>query len=221
MVRRRPTPSCTTAPSCSPSVRRPSPSSRSAVTKEQLVARGVDAGRVIVAASAADVGAQLPTLLRAQAADRRPDAIATGDSYKDQVQNQWNENPVGSHHARESQPHTLEWFREVERHRYGVYAPWMPGTMEFAQHAGHDVLEIGGGLGTDLAQFAAAGADGHRSRSGGRPPAACRGEFPAQRSHRPLHSPRRGAPAVSRCVVRSRLQQRRSASHAEHRGGRH
>jgi ubiquinone/menaquinone biosynthesis C-methylase UbiE len=130
----------------------------SAVTKEQLVARGVDAGRVIVAASAADVGAQLPTLLRAQAADRRPDAIATGDSYKDQVQNQWNENPVGSHHARESQPHTLEWFREVERHRYGVYAPWMPGTMEFAHHAGHDVLEIGGGLGTDLAQFAAAGA---------------------------------------------------------------
>jgi ubiquinone/menaquinone biosynthesis C-methylase UbiE len=131
---------------------------RSPATKEQLVTRGVDAGRVIVAATAADVGAQLPTLLRAQAADRRPDAIATGDSYKDQVQNQWNENPVGSHHARESQPHTLEWFREVERHRYGVYAPWMPETMEFAQHAGHDVLEIGGGLGTDLAQFAAAGA---------------------------------------------------------------
>ena len=24
------------------------------------------------------------------------------------------------------QPHTLEWFQEVERYRYGVYAPWMP-----------------------------------------------------------------------------------------------
>jgi SAM-dependent methyltransferase len=74
------------------------------------------------------------------------------------VQNQWDNNPVGSHHARASQPHTLEWFVEVERHRYEVYAPWMPGTMEFAAHAGHDVLEIGGGMGTDLAQFATHGA---------------------------------------------------------------
>ena len=30
--------------------------------------------------------------------------------------------------------------------------------MEFAKHAGHDVLEIGGGMGTDLAQFALHGA---------------------------------------------------------------
>ena len=130
----------------------------SVAIKEQLAARGVAAGRVLVAASAADIGAGLPELLHRQAADRRPSAIVSGDSYKDQVQNQWNENPVGSHHARESQPHTLEWFREVERHRYGVYAPWMPETMEFARHRGHDVLEIGGGLGTDLAQFAANGA---------------------------------------------------------------
>jgi ubiquinone/menaquinone biosynthesis C-methylase UbiE len=34
----------------------------------------------------------------------------------------------------------------------------MPDTMEMAAHAGHDVLEIGGGMGTDLAQFAAHGA---------------------------------------------------------------
>ncbi|PYR36000.1 MAG: hypothetical protein DMF93_20705 [Acidobacteria bacterium] len=85
-------------------------------------------------------------------------SIETGDAYKDQIQNQWNQNPVGSHHAREAQPHTLDWFLEVERHRYGVYARWMPEVMEFSAHAGQDVLEIGGGIGTDLAQFAVNGA---------------------------------------------------------------
>ena len=34
----------------------------------------------------------------------------------------------------------------------------MPEVMEFAKHADRDVLEIGGGMGTDLAQFAANGA---------------------------------------------------------------
>jgi ubiquinone/menaquinone biosynthesis C-methylase UbiE len=34
----------------------------------------------------------------------------------------------------------------------------MPETMEFARHAGEELLEIGGGMGTDLAQFAKHGA---------------------------------------------------------------
>jgi ubiquinone/menaquinone biosynthesis C-methylase UbiE len=84
--------------------------------------------------------------------------VETGDAYKDQVQNQWNNNPVGSETARSGQPHTLEWFLEVERYRYGVYAAWMPEVMEFAAHAGQQVLEVGGGMGTDLAQFAKNGA---------------------------------------------------------------
>jgi ubiquinone/menaquinone biosynthesis C-methylase UbiE len=82
----------------------------------------------------------------------------TGDVYKDQVQNQWNNNPVGSETAKGAQPHTLEWFLEVERYRHDVYAPWMPGVMEFAHHGGQQVLEVGGGTGTDLAQFARHGA---------------------------------------------------------------
>lgn len=84
--------------------------------------------------------------------------IVTGDAYKDEVQNQWNQDACGSHYVKEASRHTLDWYLEVEKYRYGSYAPWMPETMEFAQHAGEQVLEIGGGLGTDLAQFAKHGA---------------------------------------------------------------
>jgi ubiquinone/menaquinone biosynthesis C-methylase UbiE len=127
--------------------------------KGELVSRGIDAARVLVVPPGHPVG----TPLAAFAAEQqqrvsRTASIDTGDEYKDRVQDQWNQNPVGSQHARESQPHTLDWFLEVERHRYGVYAPWMPDVMEFSQHAGHDLLEIGGGMGTDLAQFARHGA---------------------------------------------------------------
>ncbi len=84
--------------------------------------------------------------------------IATGDAYKDQVQRQWNNDPAGSHYVVEAAAHTKEWFLEAERHRYGQYAPWMPKVMEFDRHRGEEVLEIGGGMGTDLAQFAQHGA---------------------------------------------------------------
>ncbi len=84
--------------------------------------------------------------------------IATGDDYKEQVQDQWNTNPVGPQYARTSRAHTLEWYQEIETHRYGVYGPWMPDVMEFSKHAGKDLLEIGGGIGTDLSQFARHGA---------------------------------------------------------------
>jgi glycosyltransferase involved in cell wall biosynthesis/ubiquinone/menaquinone biosynthesis C-methylase UbiE len=84
--------------------------------------------------------------------------VATGDRFKDEVQRQWDNDPAGSHYVERAAPHTLEWFLEAEAYRYGDYAPWMPRTMEFAAHAGEDVLEIGGGMGTDLAQFALNGA---------------------------------------------------------------
>ncbi len=86
------------------------------------------------------------------------DKIETGDSYKEEVQKQWNSNPCGAHYARQAESHTLDWYLEVERYRYGEYAPWMPRVMEFADHAGKELLEVGGGLGTDLAQFARHGA---------------------------------------------------------------
>ena len=88
-----------------------------------------------------------------------PERITTGDAYKDQVQNQWNSNPVGPQYAKVHRPHTLEWYKEIEAHRYGVYGPWMLEVMEFAEHKGHDLLEIGAGIGTDLSQFARHGAN--------------------------------------------------------------
>jgi glycosyltransferase involved in cell wall biosynthesis/ubiquinone/menaquinone biosynthesis C-methylase UbiE len=84
--------------------------------------------------------------------------IKTGDEYKDEVQNQWDNNPCGSQYVKNASQHTLDWFLEVERYRYEEYAPWMYETMEFARHSGERILEIGGGLGTDLAQFAKHGA---------------------------------------------------------------
>jgi ubiquinone/menaquinone biosynthesis C-methylase UbiE len=86
------------------------------------------------------------------------EALATGDYYKDEVQRQWDRDPCGSQYAKSTAPDTLEWYLEVERHRYGVYGPWMPKLMEFAQHRGERLLELGAGLGTDHAQFAKNGA---------------------------------------------------------------
>jgi glycosyltransferase involved in cell wall biosynthesis/ubiquinone/menaquinone biosynthesis C-methylase UbiE len=84
--------------------------------------------------------------------------VAAEDAYKRQTQEHWNAEACGSQAARAVEPRSLEWYREVERYRYQDYAPWMPKVMEFSRHAGEDVLEIGGGIGTDLAQFAAHGA---------------------------------------------------------------
>ena len=131
----------------------------SPAVRDAVVARGIDASRVMVIPLANEIARSMETKLEEQRQQpARAAVIDTGDAYKDQVQNQWNQNPVGSQHARASQPRSLEWFQEIERHRYGVYAPWMPEVMEFASHAGEDVLEIGGGIGTDLAQFASNGA---------------------------------------------------------------
>lgn len=80
--------------------------------------------------------------------------LETGDHYKDQVQQQWDQDPCGSHYVDQAKPDTLEWFLEVERYRYGTYGPWMPELMEFSRHAGEHILEIGAGIGTDHAQFA-------------------------------------------------------------------
>lgn len=87
-----------------------------------------------------------------------PALLPTGDAYKEEAQRLWNRDPCGSQYMQDTSEHTLEWFLAAERYRYEEYAPWMPETMEFERWTGRDVLEIGAGLGTDLAQFAANGA---------------------------------------------------------------
>lgn len=94
----------------------------------------------------------------ARSRGRELQRLQTGDDYKEEVQNQWNNNPVGPQYAKVTRPHTLAWFKEIEAHRYGEYGPWMREVMEFDRHAGQDVLEIGAGIGTDLSQFAQGGA---------------------------------------------------------------
>ncbi len=84
--------------------------------------------------------------------------IQTGDLYKDEVQNQWDNNPCGSQYVKDADQHTLPWFLEVEHYRYEEYAPWMAEVMEFSKHRNEKVLEVGAGIGTDHAQFAKHGA---------------------------------------------------------------
>jgi len=45
-------------------------------------------------------------------------AVAVSDSYKEQTQLQWDNDPAGSHYVKDAQPHTLQWFEEAEAYRH-------------------------------------------------------------------------------------------------------
>jgi len=77
---------------------------------------------------------------------------------KQRAREQWSADPAGAVYGGEHEVGTREFFDEVERHRYTVYAPWMPEVMGFNEFAGARLLEVGCGMGTDLLQFARGGA---------------------------------------------------------------
>lgn len=58
----------------------------------------------------------------------------------------------------ESEPYTLQWFLNIENHRHGRHARWIPRLLEFAKHQGETLLGLGHGLGTDWLQYARNGA---------------------------------------------------------------
>ena len=80
------------------------------------------------------------------------------DDDKQRAREQWGKDPAGAVYGSEHEFGTREFFDEVERHRYQVYAPWMPEVMGFNDFAGAQLLEVGCGMGTDLLQFARGGA---------------------------------------------------------------
>ncbi len=58
-----------------------------------------------------------------------------------------------------SEPFSLQWFLNIEHHRYCRYGRWIPRLLEFAKHPGERLLAFGPGLGTDWLQYAKSGAD--------------------------------------------------------------
>src|SRR5262249_13119900 len=52
---------------------------------------------------------------------------------------------------------TREFFSAVDYDRYVSYAPWIHAAVSFQRFTGQRVLELGCGMGTDLAQFAKGG----------------------------------------------------------------
>ena len=75
---------------------------------------------------------------------------------KEQVRRHWEAEPCGTSTA-SAPPGTPEFFAQIERERYRL-EPYIFEFASFERWRDKEVLEIGVGLGTDFARFAAAGA---------------------------------------------------------------
>jgi ubiquinone/menaquinone biosynthesis C-methylase UbiE len=83
--------------------------------------------------------------------------IAVFDDKREAIE-QWTHDPCGLSGAEGVEVGTKAFYERVDANRYDEYGPWMKSTLEFAGFAGKRLLEVGFGMGTDLFQFASAGA---------------------------------------------------------------
>jgi len=79
------------------------------------------------------------------------------NKYKQRAINQWTKNPIGAKSTKYPEG-SLEFFDEIAKNRYQIYAPWMKSTFKFEQYKNKKVLEVGVGVGTDHLELAKAGA---------------------------------------------------------------
>jgi SAM-dependent methyltransferase len=70
----------------------------------------------------------------------------------------WNADPCGGA-VGDAPEGSRAFFAAVDRERYVAYAPWLPDVAGFNRFAGKRLLEVGCGMGTDLAGFGRGGAN--------------------------------------------------------------
>ena len=76
---------------------------------------------------------------------------------KQRAVSQWNKTPCGSATLKNKKG-TREFFEEVIRYRYEVYAPWLRKIISKEDVKCKKLLEVGCGMGADLLEFAKKGA---------------------------------------------------------------
>jgi SAM-dependent methyltransferase len=76
----------------------------------------------------------------------------------DDIQDYWREKNIPQQWYSDKLRLSLQWYNELARKRYEVYYEYLLKDGEFEYHAGERVLEVGVGIGTDLAQYAKNGA---------------------------------------------------------------
>jgi ubiquinone/menaquinone biosynthesis C-methylase UbiE len=77
----------------------------------------------------------------------------------EQIKNYWSGKNVPQQWYSDRTPLTLAWFNELRYFRYKLYYEYLNEAAEFKYHSNEKVLEVGCGIGTDLAEYALNGAN--------------------------------------------------------------